>query len=165
MMSVTTLEEARTRLTFKTGNLLDATEDYIGHGANCMNIMGAGVAKAVRNKWPRAFDCDREFYHRCRREGKDQLGQFSAVKIGDKTIVNLYTQRWLGADARAVEVFHSITTLFHSEEEGGTSTVAIAIPRIGCGIGGLLWKDVEKQLLIALTFFPHCSIVVYDLER
>jgi len=32
------------------GNILDAKETFICHQVNCQGVMGAGLAKAIRNK-------------------------------------------------------------------------------------------------------------------
>ena len=34
----------------KRGNLLESTEDFIAHQVNCKGVMGAGVAKQIKNK-------------------------------------------------------------------------------------------------------------------
>lgn len=34
------------------GNIFDATEDIICHQVNCQGVMGAGVAKALYQRWP-----------------------------------------------------------------------------------------------------------------
>lgn len=37
------------------GNLLDVEKGIIVHGCNCHGVMGSGVAKAIRQKWPEAY--------------------------------------------------------------------------------------------------------------
>ena len=37
------------------GDLLDAHVDIIFHVTNCMGVMGAGIAKSIKNKWPKVF--------------------------------------------------------------------------------------------------------------
>lgn len=34
------------------GNLLDSTAPLICHQVNCIGVMGSGVAKGIKNKWP-----------------------------------------------------------------------------------------------------------------
>ena len=33
---------------YKVGNLLEATEPFIGHGVNTSGLMGAGIALSIR---------------------------------------------------------------------------------------------------------------------
>ena len=37
------------------GNILEATEDIICHQVNCQGVMGSGLAKQIRSKWPSVF--------------------------------------------------------------------------------------------------------------
>ena len=73
------------------GNLLDATEIVIAHQVNCQKKMNSGVAKAIREKYPEAF----EKYL----ETDPQLGNVGFVFVPtDKltgngiTIANMYAQ-------------------------------------------------------------------------
>ena len=43
-------------IVYKEGNLLDAQTDVIAHQVNCQGVMGSGVAKQIRDKWPRVYD-------------------------------------------------------------------------------------------------------------
>lgn len=38
------------------GDILQASEDIIGHQVNCQGVMGAGLAKQIRNKYPHVYD-------------------------------------------------------------------------------------------------------------
>ena len=37
------------------GNLLDSSAKYICHQVNCKGVMGSGVAKQIKEKWPSVF--------------------------------------------------------------------------------------------------------------
>lgn len=41
---------------FIEGNLLDSTTDIICHQVNCQGKMSSGVAKAIREKYPKVYD-------------------------------------------------------------------------------------------------------------
>jgi O-acetyl-ADP-ribose deacetylase (regulator of RNase III) len=58
------------------GNLLDfpthclsfASNEYIGinaiaHSCNCQNVMGAGIAKQIKDRYPQAYEADTKFYN------------------------------------------------------------------------------------------------------
>lgn len=44
------------------GNLLDSTADVIAHQVNCQGVMGSGVAKAIKDKYPRVYEQYRKAY-------------------------------------------------------------------------------------------------------
>lgn len=70
---------------FKDGKL-----HIIAHGCNCKNLMGAGIAKTLRQKYPMVFEADRVFNLP---KDRTRLGHFSICEISHKSIVlNFYTQ-------------------------------------------------------------------------
>ena len=82
---------------------LNGTFDVIVHGCNCFNTMGAGVAKAIRTKFPQAYAADIA----TTRGDRFKLGNYSqseACVNGRKlTIVNAYTQFDYGGSKRNVD--------------------------------------------------------------
>jgi len=116
--------------------------DLIGHGCNCFNIMGNGIAAQIKSSFPNVFEMDESFY--IMKGNINRLGCFSYSST-DK-IANLYTQFLLGpcADLTAISLsLYKINHIFIGKH--------IGLPKIGCGLGGLNWKDVEpiikKQLV------------------
>jgi len=84
---------------FVKGNLLDLADqgefDVIVHGCNCLNVMGAGIALSISQRYPQAFEAD----YRTVREDYNKLGNFTYAYAHTKTdpvkvftIVNAYTQ-------------------------------------------------------------------------
>lgn len=81
------------------GNLIDMAEaglfDIIVHGCNCQNTMGSGIAKEIRERYPRAYEVDSGTVHTYQNPVL-KLGNFSVIAdnpIDPKfEIVNAYTQ-------------------------------------------------------------------------
>lgn len=81
------------------GNLIDMAEaglfDIIVHGCNCQNTMGSGIAKEIRERYPRAYEADSAMVHTYQNPVL-KLGNFSVAAdnpIDPKfEIVNAYTQ-------------------------------------------------------------------------
>ena len=57
------------------GNLLDFPNDigFIAHSCNTSNIMGAGIARQVKDRYPLAYEADCH----ARYEGDNLLGDYS----------------------------------------------------------------------------------------
>lgn len=142
---------------YVVGDLLASDEPVIAHGCNTVGVMGAGIARAVAAKWV-------EVYYRY--EDACSLGLFDAGSAqrcptsDHRVVYNLGTQRNPGASATYWLVFLSFANLFESMKTWGHDRVAV--PRIGCGIGGLEWSGVEGAIEAALDNVGHdIEVVVY----
>lgn len=130
------------------GNLLDMFDkgDFgaIAHGANCENIMGAGIAGQIAERYPEAYFADKF----CPiPKGIWRLGKLSYTENED--IFNLYTQVNPGRNAELEAVSMSLRLMASILDP----SVTIGLPLIGCGIGGLFWQDVKRIIQIELRDF------------
>jgi O-acetyl-ADP-ribose deacetylase (regulator of RNase III) len=130
-----------------TGNLLDAKEKIIAHGCNCRGVMGSGVAKLIKEKWPIAF---REYAEDLSHD-VTSLGDSTITFVDDdKCIFNLLTQEDYGTESRMVNYAAIVTSLKDAIEnysiETGELVRNIAIPKIGAGLGGGNWKIIHQIL-------------------
>ena len=80
------------------GNLLDFPNDItcIAHSCNTQNIMGGGIARQIKDRYPMVYkaDCNADL------ECENTLGNFSFVWVnGEQTqgVYNMYTQDEIGA--------------------------------------------------------------------
>lgn len=135
----------------KTGDLFTASTAAIGHGVNCRGLMGAGIAKEFRRRWP-------DMYSEYRKLCEERLlkpGQIYPYRFAiDPTevpapwfVINIASQEYPGPDASYEWLDSGIcNALAYCRERG---IVSLAIPRIGCGIGGLTWELVRDLLEVA----------------
>jgi len=123
-----------------------------------MGVMGAGLAKQIRNKYPKVFneykrilDWGKEEYKKGYSKNKYPLGSVQFVRTDDeKVIANIFGQLEYGknkiyTDYEALEkgfcgVLEAVTW-DNSKLQG----YSIAIPYgIGCGLAGGSWDVVYK---------------------
>ena len=72
------------------GDLLTADVKIRGHQVNCRGVMGAGIAKQVREKYPEAFE---QYKALCDQFGSSLLGHTQFVTCHDGTIIaNMFAQ-------------------------------------------------------------------------
>ncbi len=146
------------KIVYKKGNLLDAEEPIIVHQVNCMGVMASGVAKAIRDKYPEVFTQYRSVYREeCE---NDLLGAVQYVKINGVTIVNLFGQKnYLprGIKHTSYDALYNGFSDINKQMEGD-----IAIPKIGCGLGGGDWNVVE-QIILEVFKDSDRQITVYEL--
>lgn len=134
-------------ITIHYGNLLDSQAQVIAHQANCLGLMGAGVALAIRNKWPEVFEKYQDYC--CRRETEPSalLGTAQPVLVSDgRFVMNLFGQ--LGVRRSAGQELTNYVALETSMQwtaswmkSQGLTTIAMPY-MIGCGLGGGNWDTV-----------------------
>lgn len=145
-----------------TGSVVHADEIAIGHGVNCKGLMGAGVAKAIREYYPQISGAYIQWCNNGAKGGDVQLYKVS----NERVVVNIASQELPGADARYDWLATGLAKAVNELHAIGLNTMAI--PRIGAGIGGLDWEAVKVILeLIELVYDAHghhFEFVVYTPE-
>lgn len=130
-------------------DLFDASNPVIGHGANTKGVMGAGIARVFRKLYKDNYIA---YLEACNAQSF-KPGNVLVVKDGDRLIVNIASQEFPGACAKLELIETGLKKCF---EAGITS---IALPWIGCGIGGLQREDVLKVLEASpLEYIKVCEV-------
>lgn len=140
------------------GNLFDSNAEAIGHGVNCKGLMGKGIALEFRRRWPAMYD---EYKLMCQ-EGLLKPGFIYPYQTeSGLVVVNIASQEYPGPDAMYEWVDSGVrNALAYCRERGYES---LAIPRIGCGIGGLEWETVLNALTVAAAAYPEVALEVWSL--
>lgn len=131
---------------FVVGDLLDPEMDFtdICHGVNLSGVMGAGIAKSIRELYGEEFYED--YKHWCLNENPS-LGDYLVGHMeGLPFLWNLATQPTPGPTAdidAVVKAFDGMLESISIESD----YAHIGVPQIGCGIGGLQWKEVLPRLI------------------
>jgi O-acetyl-ADP-ribose deacetylase (regulator of RNase III) len=127
------------KIEHRKGDLFTTEIKVLAHGCNCQGFMGAGIAKAFRDRYPENYSN----YRLICKEGLFPPGGCFVGYAGDgKTILNLATQEFTGPCAKLEYFREALETAIHDVPD----ITHIAMPQIGCGIGGLIWSDVESML-------------------
>lgn len=152
----------------QTGNLFDTDAAYIGHGVNCKGAMGAGIAKQFRDKFERNY----EVYKTKCETGELQPGGFLVVPERLPSgrlalITNLASQNDLGPDARYSWLMQSLWTWAEQASQPNRLRLyggILAVPEIGCGIGGLEWPRVKRIMEAVEDCFDDIEFEVWHYE-
>jgi O-acetyl-ADP-ribose deacetylase (regulator of RNase III) len=148
LVSKELLGEIAVRIIHKKGDLLEAPQAILAHGVNSLGVMGAGVAKAIRERFPAAYGAYREKYQA---DGW-QTGEVQFVAVPgpdrDRWVANCCMQEKIGAgrDQNDYRAYYSIfTKLINFAID--TKEYQFAIPRIGAGLAN---GDFERIIQILL---------------
>ena len=147
-----------------SGNLLEASEPYIGHQCNCMTIgKAAGLAKALFKKYPFA-----NVY--AKRTGPSDPGSYSMHGNGadQRYVVNFYAQDFPGkpkgpTDSKEARLQWLIQSVAAFARDSKSSELALPYG-IGCGLAGGD-QDVYFTALEKLAREKSFSITFYSLTR
>lgn len=145
---------------YKTGNILDERVDAIVNTVNCVGVMGRGIALQFKNAYPENF---KAYAAACKRE-EVRPGQMFVYDTGSilppRYIVNFPTKRHWRGKSRIGDIDAGLKSLAMTIKQYNIRT--IAIPPLGCGLGGLNWGDVRQRIEAALNSLPYISAIVYE---
>jgi len=152
------------------GNLLDFPGgiNCIAHSCNTLNIMGGGIAKQIKDRYPIAWRAD----CMAKEVGSNTLGKYSVGYINNDEgitthkIYNMYTQSSIGGGVR---VDYDAFTRCFSELNRHISfhnphTYKLGVPyKISCGLAGGDWEKIKSILEnIFLDSEVELTIVKYN---
>lgn len=125
---------------FVNGDILTFPErdgdTIICQQVNCRGMMGAGLAKQIRDKWPIVFN---EYKKIC---GTDKLGDSQTVQVAPQLyVVNLFGQLNYGRDKRQTNYAALAAAIFGAMKEHPNATFRIPYG-LGCGLAGGNWVTV-----------------------
>lgn len=151
---------------FKTGNIFDSTCDVLVNPVNCQGISGAGLAKEFKQKFPRHVNIFEEFQ---KRSDKMKPGEVAHLYLETKPNIMFATTKdhwsnpsklsWI--EAIVIRVKYLIENApNHPNPLARISSVAI--PKLGCGLGGLNWEQEVKPLMIKYLSDVKQKVEIYE---
>ncbi|CAF1813878.1 Macro domain-containing protein [Bacillus subtilis] len=152
------------------GNILDASEDIIVQQVNCKGVMGAGLAKAILNKYPnvkKEYQSFRNFNLNKGLTDKDLLGLVNYVRVSDvKVIANIFGQVNIKKNRFDNTVYTKTDALTRGLKEvkelSKQLNKSVAIPYgIGCGLAGGDWNIISELIE---SIFSDYKVTIYKLD-
>lgn len=141
------------------GNLLTADVEALVNTVNCIGYMGKGIALQFKQAFPDNF----EAYQNACRAHKVQLGQMFVFKTGSminpRYIINFPTKGHWREKSKLTAVKTGLKTLIG--EVRRLRIHSIAVPPLGCGLGGLKWQQVRPLIEEAFQEVPEVQVLLY----
>lgn len=137
------------------GNIFDSKAQVLVNPCNCQGVAGAGLSLKFKELFPENFNA-----YRAGCLAKDvMVGEVYPFRVGTRWIVNLPTKNEWKYPSRLGWIDGGLNDLsWWAEAEDIKS---IAIPALGCGLGGLAWEDVRSLIERNLSD-TDCDIEVYE---
>lgn len=184
------------------GNLLDFPQhdpsdpdihlgiNVIAHSCNCRMIMGGGIARQIKSRYPQAYQADIDFIsdeYDHNGQFKHPLGNFSKAEVNSKEskvylpdgkglIYNMYTQAGIGTTERQVHYEKFWQALNNVEQDlykmnvekheyDGSSPPVLGLPHgISCGLAGGNWGIIKAMIKDVFLDSPiQCYIVKFEI--
>lgn len=158
------------------GDIFDSNADAILHQVNCQGVMGSGVAKQVREKYPFVYQqykeaCDAGEELKSRTRVKTPLLGYAQVcpkynyLFGDErdhqSIVNLFAQDKYGYDGKCYTDYTALQECLKDVNERFAGK-EVALPYLmACHRGGGDWNIVSKIIEETLT---DCDVTIYKYD-
>ncbi len=141
------------------GNILEADTEAIVNTVNCIGFMGKGIALQFKQAYPENFNA----YQKACRVKKVQPGKMfifeTGMMLNPKYIINFPTKRHWRGKARMEDIKSGLKSLL--EEVNRLKIHSIAIPPLGCGLGGLNWNIVRPMIEATFIDLPRVRILLY----
>jgi len=144
------------------GNIFRAEVDAIVNPVNTVGVMGAGLAKQFKDFYPENY---KEYKNECD-SGLMRLGQVFVTEYNERDfryIINFPTKgHWKNPSTLSMieDGMDDLVQFFRDLYDLAGDTIrSIAMPALGCGLGGLEWPQVKKIIESKIRLFDY-----YDIE-
>ena len=146
-------------------DIFESGADVILHQVNCQGVMGSGIAKQVREKFPKVYNSYKTVCDGMGERRAQLLGTAQCVMVDSgQFIVNLFSQENYGYDGKCYTDYNALKKclqnvknypMFHKQ--------VIAIPYLmGCARGGGDWNVVYKMIE---EVFENHDVLICEYDR
>lgn len=144
------------------GNILEASENIIGHQVNCQGAFNSGLAKQIRYTYPVVA---MEYMNYCAGSKPSELkGKLQVVKIApNKYCVNIFGQLYYGRNKDIVYTDYvalreGLISLYNLAKQ---FNLTVALPyKIGCGLANGDWEGVVYPMIEEV--FNDYDVTLYN---
>ena len=145
---------------YKQGDLLSTNVEAIVNTVNCVGVMGRGIALQFKKQYPGNF---KHYETACKRgdvvPGKMLVYETDSL-ANPRFIINFPTKRhWRGA-SRIEDIEKGLPDLINIIKKYNIKS--IAVPPLGCGLGGLEWNEVKPLMESIFTQLNGVEVTIFE---
>jgi len=146
-----------------TGNLLLAQAEALVNPVNTQGVMGKGLALQFKHAYPTMYAS----YAQACRNGELDIGRLHRFELDaaamPRWILNVPTKRHWRSRSRLEDVVAGVRALAATARE--LELGSLAIPPLGCGLGGLRWPQVRPYIVAAFEDWPGIEVQLFEPAR
>ena len=157
-LDMPTLDRVGTKITIvSNGDIFNTECEALVNPVNIKGIMGKGLALAFKTKYPAHF----ENYKRACKSGEMTTEKVLAYQeINGPMIICLATKDDWRDSSKMEYVSAGLDDLAKQIETLGI--ISVAIPKLGCGLGGLDWNKVRPLIVEKMSAIDGISVEIYE---
>lgn len=142
------------------GNLLAADAEALVNAVNTVGVMGKGLALQFKEAFPENFTA----YQRECKAGRMVPGRMfifeSPASPGPKYLINFPTKRHWRNPSRYEDIETGLVDLVAQVRKRGIRS--LAVPPLGCGLGGLDWERVRPMIERAFQDLGDVRVLLFE---
>lgn len=147
-------------LRYTTGNIFASGAMALVNTVNTEGIMGKGLALQFKKRYPENYVA---YAYACK-QGEVAIGKMFIVPYnnfnGLNYIINFPTKNKWRTKSKLSDITKGLLAL--KNEIIRLKITSIAIPPLGCGLGGLKWKEVRHEIESVFSDFTQADIIIYE---
>ncbi len=145
---------------FQKGDILKADAEALVNTVNCVGVMGRGIALQFKKDFPENFA---DYEAACRRD-EVRAGRMFVVHLSrfenPRYIINFPTKRHWKGKSQIEDIEAGLDALVTTVQD--LDLKSIAVPPLGCGLGGLDWCQVRRLIEETLGGLTDVQVLVYE---
>ncbi len=142
------------------GNLLEADAEALVNAVNCVGVMGKGIALQFRKAFPENFKVyEAACVKKEMRPGKVLVFETGRLP-GPRFIINFPTKSHWRDKSRIEYIDSGLQSLV--DEIRKRKIKSVAVPPLGCGLGGLRWNNVRPKIIGAFEVLPNVRVLLFE---
>ncbi|MBK8638996.1 MAG: macro domain-containing protein [Chromatiaceae bacterium] len=142
------------------GNLLEAPAEALVNTVNCIGYMGKGIALQFKQAFPANFKAYEAACHASDMVPGRMFIHDNEGLVNPRYIINFPTKRHWRGKSRIEDVAAGLEALVADVRRLGIRS--IAVPPLGCGLGGLDWKVVRPMIEQAFAPLPDVGVLLFE---
>ena len=124
----------------ENGDIFSSECEYLVNPVNTMGVMGKGLALQFKEKFPENFNKYKKYCN----SGDLTVGKLLIISENNKKIINFPTKIHWKDNSKMKFIEDGLEKLKFAIKKHNIKS--IAMPKIGCGLGGLDWNNVFREI-------------------
>ena len=141
------------------GNLFTSNAKVLVNTVNTVGVMGKGIAADFKKIYPEMFE---EYKQRCE-NGSLDIGVLDLYRTSNKWILNFPTKKHWRSPSTVEYIEKGLQTLVQKATK--MQITDIAMPKLGCGNGGLDWETQVKPIVEKYLKKSPLNISIYEFDQ